>query len=77
VNGRRINSCLTPAVMHEGAEITTIEGLSQDGQLHPVRAHFWSMMASSAAIARRGKSCQPLPRLTNPAAIQMITSANV
>src|SRR5438270_8538104 len=36
VNGRRINSCLTLAVMHDGAEVTTIEGLAQDGQLHPV-----------------------------------------
>src|ERR1700757_2819001 len=33
VNGRRINSCLTLAVMHEGDKITTVEGLAQDGQL--------------------------------------------
>src|SRR4029078_6926589 len=36
VNGRRIVSCLTLAVMQEGAEITTIEGLATNGQLHPV-----------------------------------------
>jgi xanthine dehydrogenase YagT iron-sulfur-binding subunit len=40
VNGRRINSCLTLAVMHEGDEITTIEGLGQPGSLHPVQASF-------------------------------------
>jgi xanthine dehydrogenase YagT iron-sulfur-binding subunit len=40
VNGRRINSCLTFAVMHHDDEITTIEGLERDGQLHPVQEAF-------------------------------------
>lgn len=40
VDGRRINSCMTFAVMHEGQEITTIEGLEQDGVLHPMQAAF-------------------------------------
>ena len=40
VNGRRVNSCLTFAVMHEGDQITTIEGLAQNGHLHPVQAAF-------------------------------------
>jgi xanthine dehydrogenase YagT iron-sulfur-binding subunit len=40
VNGRRVNSCLTFAIMHQGDEITTIEGLAKDGQLHPVQAAF-------------------------------------
>src|ERR1700751_3646071 len=40
INGRRINSCLTLAVMHEGDEITTIEGLGQPGNLHPMQASF-------------------------------------
>jgi xanthine dehydrogenase YagT iron-sulfur-binding subunit len=40
VNGRRVNSCLSFAVMHEGDEITTIEGLGQPGNLHPVQAAF-------------------------------------
>jgi xanthine dehydrogenase YagT iron-sulfur-binding subunit len=40
VNGRRVNSCLTFAIMHQGDEITTIEGLEKDGQLHPVQAAF-------------------------------------
>ncbi len=40
VNGRRINSCLTLAVMHEGDEITTIEGLGEPGNLHPMQEAF-------------------------------------
>ena len=40
VNGRRVNSCLTFAIMHQGDKITTIEGLAQDGKLHPVQAAF-------------------------------------
>ena len=40
VNGRRINSCLTLAAMHEGDEITTIEGLGGPGNLHPMQASF-------------------------------------
>jgi len=40
VNGRRVNACLTFAIMHQGDEITTIEGLAQQGELHPVQAAF-------------------------------------
>ena len=40
VNGRRVNSCLSLAVMHEGDEITTIEGIGQSGSLHPMQAAF-------------------------------------
>ena len=40
VNGRRINSCLTLAAMHEGDEITTIEGLGSPDSLHPMQAAF-------------------------------------
>ena len=40
VNGRRVNSCLSFAIMHQNDEITTIEGLAQHGELHPVQAAF-------------------------------------
>ena len=40
VNGQRINSCLTLAVMHDGAEITTVEGLEQNGRLHALQQAF-------------------------------------
>jgi xanthine dehydrogenase YagT iron-sulfur-binding subunit len=40
LNGQRINSCLTLAVMHDGAEIATIEGLERNGRLHPLQQAF-------------------------------------
>jgi xanthine dehydrogenase YagT iron-sulfur-binding subunit len=40
VNGRRVNSCLSFAAMHDGEEITTIEGLGQPGNLHAMQAAF-------------------------------------
>ncbi|WP_158015381.1 (2Fe-2S)-binding protein [Mycobacterium basiliense] len=40
VDGRRINSCLALAVMHDGAQITTIEGLAEHGRLHPLQQAF-------------------------------------
>ena len=40
VNGRRINSCLTLAIMKDGAEVTTIEGLATNGTMHPVQEAF-------------------------------------
>ncbi|HUX27327.1 MAG TPA: 2Fe-2S iron-sulfur cluster-binding protein, partial [Terracidiphilus sp.] len=40
VNGRRVNSCLSFALMHEGDEITTIEGVGQPDNMHPMQAAF-------------------------------------
>ncbi|HWU02124.1 MAG TPA: 2Fe-2S iron-sulfur cluster-binding protein, partial [Novosphingobium sp.] len=40
VNGQRINSCLSLAVMHEGDSVTTIEGLGTPGKLHPLQSAF-------------------------------------
>jgi xanthine dehydrogenase YagT iron-sulfur-binding subunit len=40
VDGRRINSCLALAVSHDGAEITTIEGVARGEELHPLQAAF-------------------------------------
>jgi xanthine dehydrogenase YagT iron-sulfur-binding subunit len=40
VDGRRVNSCLSLAVTHEGEAITTIEGLGKPGALHPIQAAF-------------------------------------
>src|SRR5262249_36098286 len=40
VNGRRINSCLTLAVMQDGAKVTTIEGLASDDTLHALQQAF-------------------------------------
>ena len=40
VDGRRINSCMTFAVMQEGREITTVEGIADEGEAHPVQRAF-------------------------------------
>jgi len=40
LDGRRVNACLALAVSHDGAEIVTIEGLAEEGQLHPVQTAF-------------------------------------
>ena len=40
IDGRRINSCLALAISHDGASITTIEGVAKGGELHPVQAAF-------------------------------------
>ncbi len=59
VDGRRINSCLTLAVMHEGDEITTIEGLgSRRASCTRCRRRSSSTTATSAATARRARSAR-------------------
>lgn len=40
LDGKRVNACLTLAIMHPGARVTTIEGLAGDGALHPLQAAF-------------------------------------
>ena len=40
VDGRRVNSCLTPALLHQGHKITTIEGLGEPENLHPMQKAF-------------------------------------
>ena len=56
---RRVNSCLSLAVMHEGDEITTIEGSARRTTLHPMQAAFVEHERTSAATARPGRSCPP------------------
>ncbi|MGB3650483.1 MAG: 2Fe-2S iron-sulfur cluster-binding protein [Rivularia sp. (in: cyanobacteria)] len=57
VNGRRINSCLTLAIMNEGAEITTIEGLAQGDELHPVQAAFIKHDGFQCGYCTPGQIC--------------------
>lgn len=57
VNGRRINSCLTLAVMHEGDEITTIEGLASGDQLHPMQAAFIEQDGFQCGYCTPGQIC--------------------
>jgi carbon-monoxide dehydrogenase small subunit len=43
MNGNAVKSCTVLAVQADGAEITTIEGLAKDGELHPIQEGFWEM----------------------------------
>jgi xanthine dehydrogenase YagT iron-sulfur-binding subunit len=57
VNGRRINSCLTLAVMHEGDRITTIEGLGTPAKLHPMQAAFVKHDGYQCGYCTPGQIC--------------------
>jgi xanthine dehydrogenase YagT iron-sulfur-binding subunit len=57
VNGRRINSCLTLAVMHEGDDITTIEGLANGNELHPMQAAFIEHDGFQCGYCTPGQIC--------------------
>ncbi|WP_244965530.1 aldehyde dehydrogenase iron-sulfur subunit PaoA [Methylobacterium soli] len=57
VDGRRINACLTLAVMHQGSEITTIEGLGQPDNLHPMQAAFIKHDGYQCGYCTPGQIC--------------------
>ena len=57
VNGRRINSCLTLAVMKDGAHIATIEGLAKYGTLHPLQQAFIDHDAFQCGYCTSGQIC--------------------
>ena len=56
-DGRRINSCLTFAVMYDGAQITTIEGLAAKGVLHPLQQAFIDHDAFQCGYCTPGQIC--------------------
>jgi xanthine dehydrogenase YagT iron-sulfur-binding subunit len=57
VDGRRVVSCLTLAVMRDGASITTIEGLAKDGVLHPLQQAFIDHDAFQCGYCTPGQIC--------------------
>jgi xanthine dehydrogenase YagT iron-sulfur-binding subunit len=57
VDGRRINSCLTLAVMKDGATVMTIEGLAKDGALHPLQQAFIDHDAFQCGYCTSGQIC--------------------
>jgi xanthine dehydrogenase YagT iron-sulfur-binding subunit len=57
VDGRRINSCLTPAVMKDGAKVTTIEGLATNGALHAPQQAFIDRDAFQCGYCTPGQIC--------------------
>jgi xanthine dehydrogenase YagT iron-sulfur-binding subunit len=63
INGRRINSCLTLAVMHEDDEIVTIEGLGAPGALHPLQAAFVECDCFQCGYCTPGQICSAVGML--------------
>jgi xanthine dehydrogenase YagT iron-sulfur-binding subunit len=82
VNGQRINSCLTLAVMHDGAEITTIEGLERNGRLHPLQQAFIDEDAFQCGYCTAGQimsgvGCIKEGHAGSPAEIREWMSGNI
>jgi xanthine dehydrogenase YagT iron-sulfur-binding subunit len=66
VNGRRVNSCLTLAVMHAGDEITTIEGIGRPGALHPMQSAFVAHDAYQCGYCTSGQIMSAVALLKEP-----------
>ena len=66
VNGVRINSCLTFAIMHQNDEITTIEGLASGDALHPVQAAFIECDAFQCGFCTPGQIMSVAALLKEP-----------
>jgi len=64
VKGRRINSCLTLAVMHEGDHITTIEGLGSPESMHPMQAAFVKHDGYQCGYCTPGQICSAVAMLS-------------
>jgi xanthine dehydrogenase YagT iron-sulfur-binding subunit len=82
VNGRRVTSCLTLAVMHDGAEITTIEGLARGDELHPLQAAFIEHDGFQCGFCTPGQimsgvACIAEGHTTTPEEIQFWMSGNI
>jgi xanthine dehydrogenase YagT iron-sulfur-binding subunit len=63
VNGERINSCLTLAVMHQGAKVTTIEGIGTPSRLHPMQAAFVKHDGYQCGYCTPGQICSAVGAL--------------
>src|SRR5204863_4755892 len=82
VNGGRVTSCLTLAVMHDGAEITTIEGLGTPDNLHPMQAAFVACDAYQCGYCTSGQIMSAVALLKEPcgpddAAVKELMSGNI
>jgi xanthine dehydrogenase YagT iron-sulfur-binding subunit len=82
VNGQRVVSCLTLAVMHDGSEITTIEGLERNGQLHPLQQAFIDEDAFQCGYCTAGQimsgvGCIKEGHAGSPAEIREWMSGNI
>ncbi|MEN4920905.1 aldehyde dehydrogenase iron-sulfur subunit PaoA [Achromobacter spanius] len=67
LDGRRVNACLTLAVMHDGQQITTIEGLGTPGALHPLQAAFVRHDGYQCGYCTPGQICSAVGMLDEAA----------
>src|ERR1700674_3714730 len=82
VNGRRVNSCLSLALMHDGEEITTIEGLGRPDALHPMQAAFVANDGYQCGYCTSGQIMSAVALLKEPcgpddAAVKELMSGNI
>ena len=82
VNGRRVNACLTLAVMHAGDEITTIEGLGTPDALHPMQAAFVAYDGYQCGYCTAGQIMSAVALLTehcgpDDTAVKELMSGNI
>lgn len=82
VNGVRMNSCLTLAVMQDGGEVVTIEGLAQGDELHPMQKAFIEADAFQCGYCTSGQICSAIGllregRAQTPAEIRELMSGNL
>ena len=82
VNGRRVVSCLTLALMHDGEEVTTIEGLGAPGALHPMQAAFLAHDGYQCGYCTSGQIMSAVALLKEPcgpddASVKELMSGNI
>jgi xanthine dehydrogenase YagT iron-sulfur-binding subunit len=82
IGGRRVLSCLTLAVMTDGAEVTTIEGLARDGKLHPLQQAFIDHDAFQCGYCTPGQICSAVGLINegkarSPDEIRELMSGNI
>jgi xanthine dehydrogenase YagT iron-sulfur-binding subunit len=82
VNGRRVTSCLTLALVHDGHEITTIEGLGTPDALHPMQAAFLAYDGYQCGYCTSGQIMSAVALLNEPcgpddAAVKELMSGNI
>ena len=82
VNGRRVNSCLSLALMHDGEEITTIEGLGAPDALHPMQAAFVATDGYQCGYCTSGQIMSAVALLKEPCgpddvAVKELMSGNI
>ena len=64
IDGRRINSCLTLAVIYDGSEITTVEGLAKGDELHPLQTAFVRNEGFQCGYCTSGQLCSAVAMLS-------------